>query len=100
MNRYGLSSCLGVFLAFSGVAAAQENDIAAEISAAEQGCLNAAQQRYGAAEEKVSLQDQRVKWDSGLKGYKVIIGILQDNGKTQNYICVARKGGKFKFFNT
>lgn len=93
---------LGALMSFSFVAFANADDATSPATdpaaAAQKGCLEAAQSRYSAAADAVKAGEGAVKWDSGLKGYKVEIAITRGTGKADNYVCVARKDGSYKFF--
>ena len=99
MKRYLTTCVAGIMLATSSLVFADTDSKEEVIEAAEKGCLDSAQERYGVSAEDVQLRGSAVKWNSGLKGYKVDLIVKDSTGRDDNYVCVAKKDGSYKFYS-
>ena len=99
MKKIGLALGTGMLAIASATAMADDQSKEEKVAAAEQGCLKNAQSRYGVGEDDVWLTPGKVRWDSGLKGYRVEIVIRKSEVNEEYYYCIARKDGSFKFFS-
>ncbi len=88
----------GMLCLFPALLLAQDDDKAAKIAAAEAECIAAAQERYGVAADNVLLRNSRVKWNSGLGGYRVDLKVTKKNGRSDNTACVYKDDGSLKFY--
>jgi hypothetical protein len=98
MNKYWMGCCAGLLVTMSFPVFAQSDDKAAEIAEAEQGCLAATQKRYDVAADAVTQKKTKTKWSSGLRGYAVNLAVTKKSGKKDDYVCVAKRDGTFKFY--